>query len=394
MTNRVPGSVPELSAIISDAFETSSPLRLTGNDSKGGYGYLNDSASQVSLAGLRGITLYEPNELVIGAWTGTPLDEIEQVLKGEGQQFSFEPMRLDRLYGNDGNPTIGGMTACNLSGPRRIQAGAARDSLIGIEAINGRGEVFKSGGRVMKNVTGYDLVKLLCGSLGILGAITKVNYKLMPCPEMSMTLWIQMYEAEQAVALFHEALKTPFDITGAAYVSGENSGAMLRIEGFEASVRYRMNALKERLSDRLKDHEINEFEGEASHGLWRAIRDVDLLNKDTIKSIWKISTKPSVGARVINAVCREMAASYVLDWAGGLVWLGVHDDLHDGGAQQIRHIVDQVGGHATLMKATDDVRRTTDIHHPRNSGVGMIEKLIKQRFDPANILNPETMGII
>jgi glycolate oxidase FAD binding subunit len=276
---------------------------VVGGGTRGGT--RGGSGGGLSVAGLSGVVLYEPGALTLVARAGTPLAEIEALLAGEGQRLAFEPPDFRALLGVDGASTIGGVAAANASGPRRVQAGAARDAMIGVRFVDGRGTVIKNGGRVMKNVTGYDLVKLMAGSRGRLGVITEVALKVLPAPEAQATLVLRGLDVAGAVAAMARALGTPYEVTGAAHVPGE--GTYLRVEGFAEQVAYRTARLRAL------------FGGEvvAGPGPWAAIRDVAAF-AGRAGDVWRVHVKPSDAPQV---VARAGAEGVLIDWGGGLVWL-------------------------------------------------------------------------
>ena len=237
----------EASTIVKEAAATGKPLAIRGANTKAAMGRPMDVDAGLSSTAMAGITLYEPAELVIAAKSGTPVSEVVRVLAEKGQELPFEPMDYRPLLGTRGEPTIGAVAAMNISGPRRIMAGAARDSLIGIRAVNGRGEVVKSGGRVMKNVTGLDLVKLLAGSWGTLGFMTEVTFKVLPKTERMATLLWRGLNDRQAIDALSSAFGSPFDVTGAAHLPGadvQSARTLVRLEGFSVSVDYRLGEVR------------------------------------------------------------------------------------------------------------------------------------------------------
>jgi glycolate oxidase FAD binding subunit len=308
------------------------------------------------------------------------------------------------LGGAAGRGTIGGVLAANLSGPRRIRAGAARDHLLGFAAVSGRGESFKSGGRVVKNVTGYDLCKLMAGSWGTLAAMTEVTIKVLPSPETEETVLIRGLEPGKAIEAMTGAMAAPCDVSGAAHlpaevaarlpagVAGGAGGAVtaLRLEGFAPSVahrRHRIEALMKPFG------EVVTVEAPASRALWRAVRDAGPLGSGRDggeRPLWRISTAPSRGAELGALVARESEAEMLYDWAGGLIWLapGACDDA---GAAVVRRVVTAVGGHATLIRAPAAVRAAAAVFAPQDAAVAALTKRIKASFDPNGVLNPGRM---
>ena len=351
---------PDSEAALADAIRAANgPLRLVGGGTR-----LADppEGTALHLTGLTGITLYEPGALTLVARAGTPLAEIETALAAENQRLAFEPMDHRTLLGTGGEPTIGGTVATNTSGPRRISVGAARDFLLGVRLVDGSGRIVSNGGRVMKNVTGYDLVKLMAGSHGTLGALTEVSLKVLPRPETTATLAIPGQSVAQAVDTLSRALGSPFEVTGAAHHAGET---LIRIEGFEASVAYRAERLRELLPG-----------AETADRDWTAIRDVTPLSGRK-GALWRISVRPSDAPAMID---RLAPADVLLDWGGGLVWL-----LDDTG-RDLRPLMG-CPGHATLLRGGAAPR-----FHPEDPGNAMLSKGLRDVFDPRGLLNPGLMA--
>jgi len=364
-----------------------SPLSIQGGGSKQMFGRPT-SGDILSSKGLTGITLFEPSEMVISARAGTPLAEIEAAVAAKGQMLPFEPMDFSALFAEGapatgGQPTLGGMAACNLSGPRRIQSGAARDSILGLRLINGNGELVKTGGRVMKNVTGLDLVKINCGAVGTLAFITEVTLKLLPVPQQAVTLVIKGLNDADAVAALSTALGSPFEISGAAHLpSGlgrDISRTLMRLENFEASISYRVGELR-KIFDQYSD--VNLLEGEASNRLWRGVRDVEFLSSPPHTIIWKISCAPSKGPKIMAAL-QALGGRHFYDWGGGLIWLSLDVPHTDA----VRAAVAQFGGHATLVRAPESVRATAAVFQPLSAPLLALTKSVKASFDPRGILN-------
>ncbi len=383
-----PRSEAEAAALIGAAAARRERLRLVGGGTRAGIGRPAQDEATFSAAGLTGITLYEPAELVIAARAGTPLAEVEARLAEGGQMLPFEPMDHRAILGTTGEPTIGAIAAGNISGPRRIAGGAARDSLIGVRFVNGRGEAVKSGGRVMKNVTGLDLVKLMAGSWGTLGFLTEVTFKVLPVPERTATLVLAGLDDSRAIEAMSLALGSPFEITGAAHLPEGIDGparTFLRIEGFSASVDYRLGRLTRLLRGFGAPDTI---EGEAAATPWRRVRDV-LPFAGGDEAVWRLSTAPSRGPAVAAAVAAARPARWFYDWGGGLVWLATAA-TGDAGAADVRAALGGAG-HATLVRAPHSIRAAVPVFEPLPEPLMRITAGLKAAHDPAGLFNPGRM---
>ncbi len=351
-----PASEAELADIIKAA---NRPFAVQG----GGTRRLGPVAGdRLETAGLSGITLYEPGALTLVAQAGTPLAEIEATLAAAQQRLPFEVPDMRGLLGRDGVSTIGGVVAVNASGPRRIQAGAARDSLIGLRFVDGTGTVVKNGGRVMKNVTGIDLVKLMAGSHGRLGVLTEVAFKLLPLPETAATLVLHGLDDATAITALSSALTSPYDVTGAAHWPG--LGTFVRIEGFAASVAYRRAELQRRLS---RFGAVDT----ATDDPWPAIRDVAPFHA-AAGDVWRLSTTPSAAPALVARIAPRKA---LYDWGGGLVWL-----LTDPGFD-LRAALGPFAGHATLIRSDS----TLPVFHPEPAPVAALTAGLRAKFDPRRL---------
>jgi glycolate oxidase FAD binding subunit len=363
-------------------------LDIVGGGTRVGLGRPPEGAGALSTARLQGIVFHEPAEMVLRAKAGTSLATIEASLAAHNQILPFEPMDPRALYGTSGEPTVGGLVATGLSGPRRISAGAVRDSLIGLRLVNGRGQVVFSGGRVMKNVTGLDLCKINCGAHGTLGLILEATFKLLPRPEAESTIVIRRLDDAAAVAAMTAALGSPFAVSGAATIHAgmgrEFPRALIRIEGFQESVDYRAEKLIALLADFGAKHALT---GEKSQRLWRAIRDVEFLAEPRERAIWRISLKPSTGAECLARLA-GVARDSLLDWGGGLVWLST--DPTEAAAATVRASVAALGGHATLMRAPDALR-ARDVFEPLAPELERLTKGVKASFDPEGTFNAGRM---
>ncbi len=340
------------------------PLRIVGGDTRG----VMCDGEVLSTAAISGITLYDPGALTIVAAAGTPLAEIEAALVAEGQRLSFEPMDHRGLLGTSDDPTIGGVVAANISGPRRVQAGACRDSLIGVRFVDGRGEVLKNGGRVMKNVTGYDLVKLMAGAHGTLGVISEVAFKVLPDVETSATVVLHGLSDVRAVAAMAAALGSPFEVSGAAH---DGVRTLLRIEGFSASIAYRAERLQGLLAE-FGEAEILQDSAQ----IWQGVRDVAPFHGEA-GDVWRISVKPSDAPALLANLG---AIDVLLDWGGGLIWA-----LMPLGAD-VRAKMGDVRGHATMVRGEGFAR-----FQPEQGPLAAISAGLRAQFDPRGILNTGLM---
>ncbi|MBT8409735.1 MAG: FAD-binding protein, partial [Alphaproteobacteria bacterium] len=286
-------------------------------------------------------------------------------------------------FSTDGAPTIGGVVATNASGPRRVQAGACRDSLIGVRFVDGTGTAIKNGGRVMKNVTGYDLVKLMAGSYGTLGVLSEVAFKVLPGVAATRVLLVEGIGPDAAVSAMSMALGSPFEVSGAAYTSRGLDGApvlMIRVEGFETSVEYRAGQLKELLSG-IGDITIEGDRDKTAAG-WAWVRDVSMF-AGSDGDIWRVSVKPTDGTSVVAAL---EGAPYLMDWGGGLIWAELPADT------DLRGRMAGIAGHATLVRADEKTKAALGVFHPEPAPLAALSRGIREKFDPRGILNPGLMG--
>ena len=368
------------------AHAAGTPLEIKGGGTRLALGRPVQAEKSISTAGLSGISLYDPGALTLVAGAGTPVSEIEAALAAEGQRLPFEPMDHRGLLGTKGEPTIGAVAAMNNSGPRRIQAGAARDAMLGVRFIDGRGDVIRNGGRVMKNVTGYDLVKLMAGSWGILGVLTEIAFKVLPAPEASATVALSGLDDARAVAALSAALGSPYDVNGAAHLPGR-SLTIIRVEGFEAQVKHRAPAL----AALLKSYgSASIIEGAESDMLWRWARDAEPFHGGD-DAVWRVSVKPTEGPQLVAVLKGQGDFDAFYDWGGGLVWLKT-PDAGDAGAAAIRAETRARDGHATLVRASAATRASVDVFEPQAAAVAALAERVRREFDPKGILNPGRMA--
>jgi glycolate oxidase FAD binding subunit len=378
-------------------------LELIGHGSKRAIGRAAQWDATLDLSALKGVTLYEPEELVLSAKAGTPLHEIEVLVAEKRQELAFEPMDYGPLLGGAaGAATIGGVIASNLSGPRRIKSGAARDHFLGFSAVSGRGETFKSGGRVVKNVTGYDLCKLIAGSWGTLAAMTDVTIKTLPRAETEQTILVLGGDAAAASKVMASAMGSYGDVSAAAHlpvtiaadvaetVSAGSAVTALRLEGVTPSVAQRKSLLESLLAPFGALASLDEA---LSRALWRAIRDVaPFAAKGRMggADIWRISTAPARGAEIGRALADKAGAEILYDWAGGLVWAALPRS-DDAQAPLVHATVTAAGGHGTLIRAPAAVRAKVDVFAPEPAPLAALTQRVRKGFDPHGVLNPGRM---
>lgn len=407
MTQLIPENEQELADLVRSA---EGPLRIMGGGTRP-IGHVADG-QELSVSRLSGISLYEPGALTLIAKAGTPVAEIDEVLAEQNQMLAFEPMDHRRLMGTSGTPTIGGVVAGNVSGPRRVSSvGACRDSLLGVRFVDGMGQVLRNGGRVMKNVTGYDLVKLMAGSHGTLGVLSEVSLKVLPRPDAVATITFDDLDPGQAVPLMAKALGSPFEVTGASfgpYHHQQPRKLHLRVEGSLASVKYRSRALSDVLAS-FGTPQI-ELDPEWSKTLWRDIRDMAHLAD--MPFVARTSIRPGSATSFVESINQVWAASHHLDWAGGLIWTaaseeelrknaeyskgGSADSALQTGAEcliaALHEAMSVEDGHTTLVKADEAVKVNVPSFQPRPRAVAALEKGLRAKFDPRGILNPGLMG--
>ncbi len=387
-----PASEAEAAAVISDCAAAGKTIRIFGGGTRSKLVRDITADAHLSTQNLSGITLFEPAEMVISAHTGTLVRDVIALLDQHNLMLPFEPIDHRSLLGTSGEPTIGGLAAVNASGPRRVYAGAARDSVLGTRFVNGRGELVKSGGRVMKNVTGLDLVKIHCGAYGTLGLLTEVTFKLRPKPERVATLIYKRLDDASAIKLLNGALGSPYEITGAAYLpvghGRDFSRALLRIEGFSPSVAYRIDELRRRFASYATPREA--LEGPDADRLWRAVRDVEFLQEPADVPLWRLSVKPSEGAACIAQLRSVDGARYIYDLGGGLIWF---TDPSGQNAALIRQTLAAMKGHATLMRGPEALRGTMSLFSPLPAAQEKLMRSVKHAFDPQRLFNRDSMYV-
>jgi glycolate oxidase FAD binding subunit len=378
------------------------PLEIIGHGSRRQIGQPMATNALLELSALNAVTAYEPNELIITVQAGAPLADVQSLIDSKNQQFAFEPMDTSVLLGVSGAGTIGGMIGAGLAGPRRIKAGGARDHLLGAQAVSGFGDSFKTGGRVVKNVTGYDLCKLLAGSWGTLAVMTEATLKVMPKPESERTLILRGLDDPTANRAMTAALGSPFDVSGAAHLPNSalrpavgdlpSLGAagravtLLRLEGIAASVADRAGSLGKSLAP---FGVVEVVQDAISAAIWRLIRDVQPFAANGALGawpVWRIVCPPASGGALGQALARDTGGHVIYDWGGGLIWVAL-PPRPDAQASLLRQRVAAAGGHAMLVRASEPVRRNVEVFHPQSAGLAALSERVRHSFDPKNILN-------
>jgi glycolate oxidase FAD binding subunit len=397
-----PRDAKDVEAVVRAAIASEQPLEIVGHGSKRMVGQTMATNALLDMSALSAVKSYEPNELIITVEAGAPLADVKSLIDSKGQRFAFEPMNSAPLLGTPEAGTIGGMIGAGLAGPRRIQAGSARDHLLGAQAISGFGDTFKAGGKVVKNVTGYDICKLLAGSWGTLAIMTEVTLKVMPKPESERTLVLRGLDDAAANQAMTAALGSPFDVSGAAHVpksalrdaagalgslgSPREALTLLRLEGITASAAHRAASLAKLLS-RFGTVEI--VEDERSVAVWECVRDVEpFAAKGPLGAwpVWRIVCPPASGGALGERLVRETGGDVLYDWGGGLIWAAL-PPKPDGQAALVRERATAAGGHAMLLRASEAVRGQVDVFQPPSAGVAALCERLRHSFDPKGILN-------
>jgi len=375
MPTHIASTEDQIVEAVMTAREWKSPLEIMGAGTKQNFGRaVVTMGSVLDVAGLRGIRDYEPNELILTAAPGTPVAEIEAALAEKGQRLGFDPPDWGPLLGAEpGLGTIGGAISADANGPVRVRHGAVRDQLLGIRGVNGFGEAFKAGGKVVKNVTGFDIPKLMCGAMGTLCVLTEVTLRVFPKPPLSAVLSVRDLAPEEGFAVLRKVWSSPLEATGLAYSHGR---ALIRLEGEKEPLAEKCAMLRTLLGDRAAE-EVPE--GEIA---FRAIGSGEIF-ADTPFDVWRAFVPPACAA----AVAAEIDAPlWLADWAGGLLWLGTLP-----GSDTVRDIVSKVGGHATLLRASEETRERLDVFEPQSAVRMGITRSVKAAFDPLGLFNPGRM---
>ena len=388
-------SEQEVSDFIFDNYNNNNPLEIVGYNSKK-IGRIIQTSQSLSMESMSGILEYFPEELYIKVLPGTSLNEIESVLKEKKQYLGFEPNDLGYMYTGKSNPgSIGGVVACNLSGPGRFKNGALRDHILGFKAVNGSGAKIKSGGTVVKNVTGYDLSKVISGSYGTLCAFTEINLKVSPLPEYEETFLINNISYIQALEIFQVALDSSLEVSGACFfphdnvsfftlndVKKDSSALGLRIQGPKPSVAERIQSLKKIF----KDESVIILDMFQTSIFWREIKNLEGY-ANTKGYICKVSL-PITNMRNFLNHFENKEYKYFLDWGGNIAWclLSSIENI-----DQMRIFCLKHDGHLTVFRADDNFRKSSEFLTNSDTQIRVLSKKLKESFDPKGILNPNKM---
>ena len=393
-----PAAEWELQALLAEATRRKSRIEVVGGGTKRSIGQPAAIDDTITTTSMKGISLYEPTELVMSAGAGTPLAEIEAMLEQRGQMLAFEPIDLGPAVGAPARSgTIGAVFMTNLSGARRIALGAARDHLLGLRAVTGAGEIIKSGGRVMKNVTGLDVARGMCGSWGTLGVATEVTFKVLPRAEETATLAVFGQSDDIGVEALSLALGSPQEVTGTVHMQAPlmqrlsnpslgNVGKSMTAVRIETFSRF-LGARIDKLTNVLKPYgDVHVLADAQSMQLWSDLNSLAVMPVGP-SALWRISVPSQIGPEFVRSIARIFPCHAFYDWSGGLIWLEVTDTA-DGGATDIRRLVSRVTGHSTLIRAAPAIRASVPTFQPLDAGLERITRQLKQTFDPAGVLNP------
>ncbi|NKB39359.1 MAG: FAD-binding protein [Gammaproteobacteria bacterium] len=402
--NYSPNNVDQLLDLIKSGLANESRFSISGQDTKAGFGYNSNAGINIRMSSIKGILEYDPAELVMQARAGTPLSDIEEVLSEHEQHLAFEPPNLGLLYNdNSTSGTIGGAFMANLSGPRRFLAGAARDHILGVKALSGRGEVYKSGGNVIKNVTGYDLSKLLTGSWGTLSIVTELSFKVLPAPATSNSIAISGLDVDAAMDLISRVAQSQLQISGLAFIPAstlenidcdefsleQRDLCLMRLEGSALSISERSKALVKLIAG---SGNVTNFENEASMSLWQLIRNPHtLLSAGESRCVLKMSIAPANAKSIIRQLSSFDDCHWYVDAAGAWLWISLSETNAVNHIKTLRQSLSNGLGSAILYKAPSHIKQDVGIFSEMSSGLTSLTHRIKDSFDPNHILNPDRL---
>ncbi len=344
----------QIKTAVAEAYAHKAPLRISGGGTKHFYGNgVSPEHAVLDIRPYHGVVAYEPTELVITVRTGTRLSDVQALLDQHGQMLAFEPP----LFGE--SATLGGCVATGLSGPRRASAGAVRDFVLGVRMLNGLGEDLSFGGQVMKNVAGYDISRLMVGALGTLGVLLEVSLKVLPKPQMELTLAFSMDEV-RAINLVNQWAGKPLPISATCFF---DETLTVRLAGAESAVK----AAQVKLGGEVLNNDLV---------FWQSIREQTHQFFQSTDPLWRLTVKSTTTPMALPG-------KQLIEWQGGLRWLRCCDDL--GSIAMIRKAAHDAGGHATLFRNNT---LGVEAFHPLSDAMMRIHRVLKEKFDPAGILNP------
>jgi glycolate oxidase FAD binding subunit len=375
-----PTTEAEIADAVREAAEKGSAFEIIGAGTKREFGRPASADAILDVSALSGILKYEPEELVLTARAATPIAEIQTALADKRQMLAFEPADWGPLFGHEaGRATLAGVVATNACGSRRVKAGAVRDSVIGCRFVNGRGDIAKAGGHVIKNVTGFDLPKLMCGAFGTLGVLTEITLRVSPLPERVAAVAVRNCEAQTGLGLLRRAAQLPVDPTGLTYLPRAKA-AYIRVEGTSAALAEKLKVLREEFASQ----DCATLDDQETAALFADVSDVAAFR--AADAVWRLCVAPADASAAIGATG---ALDWYADWAGGLVWLDLPGNADP--ATRLRGITARFGGHATLMRASRQARETLDLFEPESPVRGGLTRGVKTAFDPKRVLNPGRM---
>ncbi len=396
-----PTKEKEISEIIKECYKKNIPLEILGLGTKKSIGRNFQFEKTLDLSNYSGIIDYKPEELYIKVKSGTPIKDIRNEIEKNNQHLAFEPIDFGYLFsGKNDEGTIGGVMSCNFAGSRRFKAGSIRDHILGFKGINGRGEVIKSGGTVVKNVTGYDLSKILSGSFGTLTVLSEITIKVLPKPESNKTLFINNPHLKKGLDYLNISLSSSSDPSGAVFYP-ENfrsfftfndltfSGPItaIRIEGSTSSIDHRIKKLTNEL--KVTSDEIVVLSKDQSDIFWEDTRNLKVFSK-LKENLIRIVIPASEAFETLNKL-KDFDAKYFVDWGGSLIWLQL-DSINTKILKDIKTIVKTASGYLTIIKIEENLKASIDVFTVDPVKHEISEK-IKKSFDPKRILNPGKMYI-
>jgi glycolate oxidase FAD binding subunit len=361
-------------------------LEIVGAGTKRAYGRVAPCDDVLDVSGLAGIVKYEPSELILTVLPGTPVVEINALLAQKNQRLGFEPADWGPLFGATANSaTIGGVLSADASGPAALRYGRARDSLLGFRSVNGLAEAYKAGGKVVKNVTGFDLPKLMCGAMGTLGVLTEVTLRVFPKPSETVTLIARDVSTREGLALLRRVWQSPLEATALSYVPASTplvslgyvgeGAALIRLEGAPEPLKEKIAALH-RFAPQAQRIDLPEVFGAIAGAT--ALAGLD-------RTVWRVSVPQNDAADLVDVL---RPSWWTADWAGGLLWVGL--PAGDNGAT-LRAACGERDGHATLVRANDEMRAGIALFTPETPARAALTKSVKAAFDPLGIFNPGRM---